>query len=42
MQLIALWHQSLARIERPRAWTLFPGSNKGNKKKVSYTAEAKH
>ena len=40
MRLIALWHQSLMRSERSRSWTLF--SNKGDKKKVSYTAETNH
>jgi hypothetical protein len=40
MRLIALWHQSLKRSERSRNWTLF--SNKGDKKKVSYTAETNH
>jgi hypothetical protein len=42
MRLIALWHQSLARSERSRSWTLFSNSNKGYRKKVSYTAATNH
>jgi hypothetical protein len=42
MRLIALWHQSLVRNERSRGWTLFSNSNKGNRKKISYTAETNH
>ena len=42
MRLIALWHQSLARNERSRSWTLFSSSRKGDRKKVSYTAETNH
>jgi hypothetical protein len=41
-RLIALWHQSLARSEKSRGWTLSPSSNKGARKKVSYTAETSH
>jgi hypothetical protein len=40
MRLIALWHQSLKQSERSRSWTLF--SNKGVKKKISYTARTNH
>jgi hypothetical protein len=42
MRLIALWHQSLMRTERSRSWTLFSNSNKGDRKKVSYTAKTNH
>jgi hypothetical protein len=42
MRLIALWHQSLVRTERSRSWTLFSNSNKGERKKVGYTAETNH
>jgi hypothetical protein len=42
MRLIALWHQSLARSERSRRWTQFLNSNKGDRKKVSYTVETNH
>ena len=42
MRLIALWHQSLVRSERSRSWTLFSNSNKGDRKKVSYTAATNH
>jgi|SRR5271165_2917288 len=38
MRLIALWHQSLVRSKGVRSWTLFSNSNKGEGKKVSYTA----
>jgi hypothetical protein len=41
MQLLALWHQSLIKNVRPRAWTLI-SSSKWDKKKVSYTAETRH
>jgi hypothetical protein len=41
-RLIALWHQSLARSEKSRSWTLFSNSNKGDRKNVSYTAETNH
>ena len=40
MQLLAFWHQRLAPTERSRGWTQF--SNKGERKKVSYTAETRH
>ena len=39
MRLIALWHQSLVRSERSRTWTGFSNSNKGERKKVDYTAK---
>jgi hypothetical protein len=42
MRLIALWHQSLVRSERSRSWTLFSNSNKGDRRKVSYTAATNH
>jgi hypothetical protein len=42
MRLIALWHRSLVRSERSRSWTLFSNSNKGDRKKVSYTAATNH
>jgi hypothetical protein len=38
MRLIALWHQSLAQSEKSRTWT-FSNSNKGERRKVGYTAE---
>jgi hypothetical protein len=41
-RLIMLWHQSLARIERSRGWTLFSYPNKARRKKVSYAAETTH
>jgi hypothetical protein len=40
-RLIALWHQSLQR-EKSRGWTLYSKSNKLQRKKISYTAEASH
>lgn len=40
-RLIALWHQSL-RHEKTRGGTLFSNSNKGERKKVGYTAETRH
>ena len=42
MRLLALWHQSLARSEKSRTWTLFSNSNKERRKKVNYTAETTH
>ncbi len=41
MRLIALWHQSLAQSEKSRTWT-FSNSNKGERRKVGYTAETYH
>ena len=41
-QLIALWHKSLMRSERTRNWTRLANPNKGDRKKVSYTAETNH
>ena len=41
-RLLALWHQSLARSEKSRTWTLFSNSNKERKKKVSFTGETIH
>ena len=40
-RLIALWHHSL-RLEKSRGATLFSNSNKGERKKVGYTAEMSH
>ena len=40
-RLIALWHQSLQREKSP-GWTLSSNSNKWQKKKISYTAAARH
>ena len=40
-RLIALWHQTLQR-EKSRGWTLYSKSNKWQRKKISYTAEASH
>jgi hypothetical protein len=40
MRLIPSWHKSLVPTERSRSWTQF--SNKGERKKVSYTAETSH
>jgi hypothetical protein len=40
-RLIALWHQSLQR-EKSLGWTLYSKSNKWQRKKISYTAEASH
>jgi hypothetical protein len=42
MRLIALWHLSLVVSERSRTWTLFSNANKGERKKVGYTAETNH
>jgi hypothetical protein len=42
MRLIMLWHQSLARSEKSRSWTAFSNSNKGERRKVGYTAETDH
>jgi hypothetical protein len=42
MRLIALWHQSLVRSEKSRNWTAFSNSNKGERRKVGYTAETYH
>ena len=39
MRLIALWHQCLAQSEKSRTWTAFSNSNKGERRKVGYTAE---
>jgi hypothetical protein len=40
VRLITLWHQSFVRSERSRTWTGY--SNKGERKKVGYTAETNH
>src|SRR5271165_1050062 len=42
MRLIALWHQSLVRSERSPSWTQFSNLNKGERKKVGYTAQMSH
>jgi hypothetical protein len=42
MRLIALWHESWARSEKSRTWTAFSNSNKGERRKVGYTAEMYH
>jgi hypothetical protein len=42
MRLIALWHQSLAQSKKSRTWAAFSNSNKGERSKVSYTAETYH
>jgi hypothetical protein len=36
---IALWRQRLARGQKSRSWTVFSNWNKGERKKVGYTAE---
>jgi hypothetical protein len=41
-RLLALWHQSLARIEKSRTWTAYSNLSKGVKKKAAYTAETNH
>jgi hypothetical protein len=38
-RLLSLWHQSLMRSERSRTWAQFSNLNKGEKKKVGYTAQ---
>jgi hypothetical protein len=42
MRLIALWHQSLARSQRPRSWTGFWNSNKGEGRKLATPPKANH
>jgi len=42
MRLLALWHQSLARSEKSRTWTLFSNLNKRDRKKVGNNAEMSH
>jgi len=42
MRLIELWHQSLMRSEKSRSWTLFSNLNKGDRKKIRYTAQTNH
>jgi hypothetical protein len=41
-RLIMLWHQSLARMEKSRGWTLFSYPHQARSKKVSYAIEANH
>ena len=41
-RLIALWHQSLARSEKSPTWIGFSNSNKGESRKVGYSAETYH
>jgi hypothetical protein len=38
-RLVALWRQSLAQSEKSRTWTAFSKSNRGERRKVGYTAE---
>jgi hypothetical protein len=38
-RLIELWHQSLARSEKPRSWTAFSNLNRGVRKKSAFTAK---
>jgi hypothetical protein len=38
-RLIELWHESLAKSEKPRSWTAFSNLNSGTRKKAAYTAE---
>lgn len=40
MRLFAFWHRKFVPTEKSRGWTQF--SNKGERKKVSYTAETNH
>jgi hypothetical protein len=42
MRLIALWHQSLARSQRPRSWTGFWNSNEGEGRKLAASPEGNH
>ena len=42
MRLIMLWHQSLARTEKSRGWTLFSYPHHARSKKVSYAIETSH
>ncbi len=42
MRLIKLWHQSLARVEKSRGWTLFSYPHQTRSKKVSYSMETSH
>ena len=42
MRLIKLWHQSLARAEKSRGWTLFSYPHQTRSKKVSYSTETSH
>jgi hypothetical protein len=41
-RLIELWHQSLARVEKPRGWTLFSDPHQTRSKKISYSIETSH
>jgi hypothetical protein len=41
-RLIMLWHQSLARAEKSRGWTLFSYPHHARSKKVSYSIETSH
>jgi hypothetical protein len=41
-RLIELWHQSLARSEKPRTWTKFSDLQRGVRKKAAYTAQTNH
>ncbi len=42
MRLIELWHQSLTGSEKSRSWKLYSNLNKGDRKKISYTAQTNH
>lgn len=42
MRLLALWHQSLARIKRSSSWALSPNLNKEGRKPVGYAADTTH
>ncbi len=42
MRLIMLWHQSLARSEKSRGWTLFSYPHHARSKKVSNAIETSH
>jgi hypothetical protein len=41
-RLIELWHQSLARNDKPRSWTAFSTLSRWASKKAAYTAETSH
>jgi hypothetical protein len=42
MRLLALWHQSLARIKRSSSWAPFSNLDKEGRRRVGYTAETTH
>ena len=41
-RLIQLWHQSLARDQKPQSWTALLKLNRGVRRKAAYTAETDH